>query len=467
VPRRNAVALAVCLAAAFTTLIDQASLNTAIPALRDELGASPATLQWIIAGYSLTFGLAMVPAGRLGDAHGRKWLFVGGMSLFTVAGIVAGTAGEAWVVAVARLVQGAGAGIVNPQVYGIFQDLFAGRERARALSAYATVGGVASVLGPLAGGAVLGAVGDDLGWRLVLLLNVPFGLITVPLAIRFLPDGPRPGDARRTTLDLPGLTLLGAVTLCLLLPFVLPAGQGLPTVAWPLIAVAALGALAWWERRYARSGRTPVLMPELMRSRGFSLGTLSAMFQFGASLSANLVLVLHLQDSLGWTPLQAAVPLIPAALGFAAASSQSWRLVARFGRAGVVGALAGAVLTTGATILVVHTVPQSGLVLALSLTQLASGAATGAMMSPNQALTLAHAPAGAAGLAGACLQVSQRISATLSMAAVTGIMVAGSEVTGALTICLAMMVAAAACSALDLRSPRAAAGTPDPVPVGR
>ena len=464
-PRRNAVALAVCLAAAFTTLVDQASLNTAIPALRNELGASPATLQWIIAGYSLTFGLAMVPAGRLGDTHGRKWLFVGGMALFTVAGIVAGTAGEAWVVAVARLVQGAGAGIVNPQVYGIFQDLFAGRERARALSAYATVGGVASVLGPLAGGAVLGAVGDGLGWRLVLLLNVPFGLLTIPLAIRFLPGGPRRGATRRTTLDLPGLALLGAVTLCLLLPFVLPGGQGPPTVVWPLAAVAALGALAWWERRYARSGRTPVLMPELLRSRGFSLGTSSAMFQFGASLSANLVLVLHLQDTLGWTPLQAALPLIPAALGFAAASSQSWRLVARFGRSGVVGALVAAVLAIGATILVVHTVPESGLVLALSLTQLASGVATGAMMSPNQALTLAHAPAGAAGLAGAFLQVSQRISATLSMAAVTGIMVAGSGVTGALTICLVMMVAAAACSALDLRGSRPAADSREPVPA--
>ncbi|GAA4936153.1 MFS transporter [Actinoplanes utahensis] len=488
-PRRNAVALAVCLAAAFTTLIDQASLNTAIPALRDELGAGPATLQWIIAGYSLTFGLAMVPAGRLGDAHGRKWLFVGGMSLFTGASLVAGTAGEAWVVAVARLVQGAGAGIVNPQVYGIFQDLFTGRERARALGAYATVGGVAAVLGPLAGGAALGAAGADLGWRLVLLMNVPFGLITVPLAMRFLPGRAQPAGARRTTLDLPGLALLGTVTLCLLLPFVLPGsegppgggqpdgegqpggglpdGLGPPIAVWPAVAVVALGALIWWERRYARSGRTPVLMPELVRSRGFSLGTLSAMFQFGSSLSANLVLVLYLQDGLGWTPLQAALPLIPGAIGFAAASSQSWRLVARFGRAGVVGALAGAVLATAATIVVVHTVPATGLVLALSLTQLASGAATGAMMSPNQALTLAHAPAGAAGLAGAFLQVSQRISATLSMAAVTGIMVAGSGVTGALTICLVMMVAAVGCSALDLRSPRPVAGTVDTVPAGR
>jgi MFS family permease len=455
VPRRNTLVLTVCLAAAFTTLVDQASLNTAIPALRESLGAGPATIQWIVAGYSLTFGLVMVPAGRLGDAHGRKWLFVGGIALFTVAAVVAGTASQPWVVAVARLVQGAGAGIVNPQVYGIIQDLFSGRERARALGAYATAAGIASVLGPLVGGAVLGAVGDPGGWRVVLLLTVPFGLLTVPMAMRFLPSG-RPAGARRTTLDLPGLALLGAVTLCLLLPFVLPSGQGLPTVAWPAIAVVALVALAWWERRYARSGRTPVLMPELLGSRGFSLGTLTAMFQFGASLSTVLVLVLHLQDGLGWSPLAAASTTVFGAVGFAVAASQSHRLLARFGRAGVVGALIGSVVSIAATIVVLHTVPEPGIGIALSATQFLSGFGGGLMMSPNQALTLAHSPAGAAGLAGAFLQVSQRISATLATAAVTGLMAASQQVTAALTICLAMMAASAACAALDLRTPRTA-----------
>ena len=452
-PRRNTVVLAVCLAAAFTTLVDQASLNTAVPALRESLGAGPATLQWILAGYSLTFGLAMVPAGRLGDAHGRKWLFVGGIVLFTAAAVVAGTATEPEAVAVARLVQGAGAGIVNPQVYGIIQDLFTGRDRARALGAYATVGGIAGVFGPLVGGTVLGAVGAESGWRVVLLLTVPFGLLTVPLAVFCLPGG-RPAAGRRTTLDLAGLTLLGVVTLSLLLPFVLPAGEGLPPAAWPLIAVPALATLAWWERRYARSGRTPVLMPELLRSRGFGLGTLTAMFQFGASLSTVLVLVLHLQDDLGWSPLSAALTTIPGAVGFAVASSQSWRLLARFGRAGVVGALAGSSSAIAATIVVVHTVPEPALGIALSMTQFVTGFSTGLMMSPNQALTLLHAPAGAAGLAGAFLQLSQRISATLATAAVTGIMVVHQGVTGALVICLGMMTASTVCAALDVRIPR-------------
>ncbi|WP_436531348.1 MFS transporter [Actinoplanes sp. HUAS TT8] len=449
---RSGLPLLVCLCAAFTTLLDQSSLNTAIPALRGSLGAGPATLQWIIAGYSLTFGLALVPAGRLGDAHGRRLLFAGGVALFTVAAIVAGTADEPWVVAVARLAQGAGAGTVNPQVYGIIQDLYTGPARARALGAYATVGGIAGIIGPSLGGLVLNAAGPDPGWRLVLLFNVPFGLVTVPLALRLLPSG-RPPATRRTTLDLPGLTLLGLVTLGLLLPFVLPAGEGPPPYAWILAAAGILAALAAWEVHYARSGRTPVLIPALLTDRGFSLGTLTAMFQFGASLSTTLVLVLYLQDGLGWSPLHTALTTLPSAFGFAASSSQSWRLV---NRPSVTAALAGSSLAIAATIGVLHTTSGPALGIGLTLTQLAMGIGGGLVISPNQALTLARAPAGTAGLAGAFLQVSQRISATLATAAVTGILVATTTTgpaaaSAGLLICLAMMLLSTIFAALDIR----------------
>ncbi|WP_433222597.1 MFS transporter [Dactylosporangium sp. CS-047395] len=174
--------LLVCLGAGFTTLLDQSVLTIVVPALRESLGAGPAALQWIVAGYSLSFGLALVPAGRLGDMLGRRGLFVGGLALFAAGAVVAGTASAAWLVAAARLAQGIGAGTVNPQIIGLFQDLFTGRERARALAAYATVGGLAATLGPPVGGLVLELTGPDLGWRLVLLLNLPFALVMIPLA---------------------------------------------------------------------------------------------------------------------------------------------------------------------------------------------------------------------------------------------------------------------------------------------
>ncbi|WP_179855604.1 MFS transporter [Paractinoplanes atraurantiacus] len=421
---------ALCLAAAFTTLLDQSSLNTAVPALRDSLGAGAGSVQWIIAGYSLTFGLALVPAGRLGDAHGRKWLFIGGITLFCLAAILAGTAQEAWVVAVARLLQGVGAGTVNPQVLGIFQEMFTGRERTRALGAYALVGGIAGVIGPLVGGVLI----DTAGWRYVLLLNVPFGLITIPLAIRYFPQS---AGINRTTLDLPGLTLLGAATLSVLLPFTVP-GTG-----WLLATTPALIAgLIIWERRYRG---TPILLPALIRERGFRNGTLIAMFQFGSSLASSLAITLYLQEGLGWSPLHAALTVLPSALGFAVFSAVGWRILGRYGRRSVQWALVVAFVTIVATALIVQFVPEAHLGLALAVTQLVNGAAGGVIISPNQALTLAYAPLEAAGLAAALLQQAQRVAATIGTAAVTGVVLASlgrDSLTYGLAICAAMLAAA-------------------------
>ncbi|WP_238015847.1 MFS transporter [Dactylosporangium sp. AC04546] len=404
-----------CLAAGFTTLLDQSVLNVAMPALRGSLHAGDAALQWIMAGYSLTFGLALVPAGRLGDMYGRRALFAGGLTVFAVCGIVAALASDAWAVAAARLVQGAGAGVVNPQIIGLFQDLFTGTGRARALGAYAVVGGVAASVGPPVGGVILHLAGDDPGWRLVLLLNLPFAIATVPLALKLLPkDVP---DRRRTQLDLPGLLLLAAATLAVLLPLVGVSGGWW----WAAAAAAGVAALVAWERRYTARGRTALLLPALTRSRGFVLGTLVAMCYFGAALALNLVIALFLQDGLGLSPLAAAALSLPGAVGFAASSTASHRLVSRYGRHGVSAALAVAAVSVAAAAAATMLLPVGGVVVALGVSQLVTGAAGGLINAPNQALTLTHAPPGAGGLSAAMLQLSQRLAASVSIAAVTGI----------------------------------------------
>ena len=153
-----------------------------------------------------------------------------------MAELVGGTATEAWVVALTRPLQGVGAGTVNPRIPGIFQELFRGRERARAPAA--TVGSITGVIGPLVGGTVIGAAGEQHGWRWVLLLNLPFGLITVPPAGKWLPATARRAGPR-ATLDLVGLGLLATVTVGLPAPFVLPDGGP----DWLLVAAAVLLAL--------------------------------------------------------------------------------------------------------------------------------------------------------------------------------------------------------------------------------
>ncbi|MFB8236571.1 MFS transporter [Kitasatospora purpeofusca] len=410
--------LLVCVAGGFTTLIDQSVLNTAIPALRESLHAQPAHLQWIVAGYSLAFGLALIPGGRLGDVRGRKWFFVGGLALFTVVSLLSATATEPWVLVAARLLQGAGAGLVNSQMIGTLQDVFQGQLRARALGMYAVTGGLAFALGPPIGGAVLAAVGPEQGWRLTFLLNVPFGLATLLLAVRHLPR-PRP-SARHADLDLVGLLLVAALTLALMLPFVQPPGWA-GWLGFAAAAAALLGALARWQHRYARRGGHPLIHPALTRSAPYALGTAVAMAQFGSSLAAGLVLTMFLQDGLGLSPMGAALVALPSAVAMGFASAFAWRVVQRFGRRTVTAGMAGSALVMLAGGLVASWAPTGPLPWLLALLQLLGGASVGLMAASNQAFVLRHAPAEAAGVSGAILQMAQRIAAAVSVSALSGV----------------------------------------------
>ncbi|WP_433293625.1 hypothetical protein ACQP2F_31085 [Actinoplanes sp. CA-030573] len=251
--------------------------------------------------------------------------------------------------------------------------------------------------------------------------------------------------ARRTTLDLPGLALLAAAIGCLMLPFTLPGGQGPPRAMWLAVAAALVVLLVAAEGRYHRRGGTPILLPALLGSRGYRNGTVIAMLQFGANLSASLALTLYLQIGLGWSALHAALTMLPSAFAFAAVSSVGWRVVGRYGRAGVLWALVASLAAVIAAAAVVTWVPPGRLGLALTLTQLALGAANGLIIAPNQALTLGHAPPGSAGLAAAFLQLAQRVSATVGMAAVAGVALAAGSgpVTHGLAVGAAMLAAAA------------------------
>ncbi|MEV7188915.1 MFS transporter [Kitasatospora sp. NPDC093102] len=414
--------LLVCVAGGFTTLLDQSVLNTSIPALRETLHAGPADLQWIVAGYSLAFGLALIPGGRLGDVKGRKWFFVTGLALFTLVSLVSATATEPGVLVAARLLQGAGAGLVNSQMIGTLQDVFDGQLRARALGMYAVTGGLAFALGPPIGGAVLALAGPEHGWRLTFLLNVPFGLATVALAARHLPK-PRP-SSRNADLDILGLLLVGALTLALMLPFVRPPGW----TGWLAFAAAALlllGALAGWQRRSARTGGHPLIHPALTRSAPYALGTATAMAQFGSSLAASLVLTMFLQDGLGLSPMGAALVALPSAVAMGVASALAWRVVQRYGRRTVTAGMIGSALAILLSGLLAHWASVTALPWLLALLQLLGGASVGLMGSTNQAYVLRHAPAEAAGVSGAILQMAQRIAAAVAVSALSGVYLRG------------------------------------------
>ena len=188
-----------CCSALFMTLLDVSITNVALPSISDSTGAGPSQLQWIVSGYTLSFGLVPVLAGRLGDDHGRRLMFQVGVAGFAVTSAISGLAPTAELLIAARVFQGIFGGLINPQVSGLIQQMFRGEERGRAFGALGTTVGLGTALGPLAGGALIALGGPDLGWRLVFFVNVPVGIAVILLGRRYLPRTPagRAAPARR------------------------------------------------------------------------------------------------------------------------------------------------------------------------------------------------------------------------------------------------------------------------------
>ena len=190
----------VCVAVAAITILDLTKVNVALPSIGSVLDADSTQLQLIVSGFVLTFGLALVPAGRLGDQRSRRVLFVVGLSLYTLTSIMCALAPTAEVLLIGRLLQGVAAGIQMPQVLGMAQELFQGKERGRAFGLFGATIGVATAFGPTLGGLLIALGGHTDGWRLIFWINVPLCLIAIALVLWLLPKT-RTRSARRVELD--------------------------------------------------------------------------------------------------------------------------------------------------------------------------------------------------------------------------------------------------------------------------
>jgi MFS family permease len=442
--RARRLALAVCLAAGFTTLLDSSILNLAVPSLTRSLHASAEQVQWLLSGYSLTFGLALVPAGRAGDLRGRRALFLGGVGLFAAGSIISALSPTADVVVSAQLLQGVGGGMISSQVLGTIQDMFDGPGRARAMSAYGVASGLAGLTGPLLGALLATVLPPGIGWRAVMAASTPLAAATLLLGARHLPrdtaaaaasragggsgvldrsapgsDGPVPARIR---VDAPGLVLLTIATIALVLPFVQPGLARVESVGLVGGAAAALAAFAIWERLGGRADPAAVILPPVLaRAPGFVSGTLVSTFWFGAALAQSAVVTLYLLETLHVPPLLVAAVGLPSSAAGALTASVSWRLVARFGTGVISVALALQVLITGTLAVVLPHVAANGAIPLLMAVNCVSGMASGCTDSQNRACTLQHSPDGSRGVAAGFLQLAQRLSATVCLAAATGV----------------------------------------------
>jgi EmrB/QacA subfamily drug resistance transporter len=411
-------AISVALVAGFMTLLDVSIVNVALPSIRDELHLSSGELQWVLSGYALTFGLLLVPAGRFGDARGRRDVFIAGVVVFTLASAACGFAPSALWLIVARLLQGAAAGVVNPQVSGLIQQLFEPSERGRPFGLLGATIGISTAIGPLLGGLLIALMGPAQGWRWIFFINVPIGVAAVILARLWIPVAPSSSESRRSTLDPVGVALLGVGVVVLLLPLV-QEREWHGAVKWLLIpvAVAILAGFVAWERRFGRD-RTPVIDLSLFRVRSYGLGALIGLFYFAGFTTIFFIYTLYLQSGLHYSALEAGLAITPFAVGSALGSAVGGRVVTRFGRPLVAGGLVAVAVGLIATDLALRAVPGSGAGWAAALPLLLAGLGSGFVISPNQALTLSEVPVARAGSAGAVLQTGQRIGTAVGIAAV-------------------------------------------------
>lgn len=415
-PRRWRV-LAVSLVVGFMSLLDVTIVNVAVPSIRAGLETSTATIQWVVSGYALAFGMTLVAGGRLGDAHGRRRMMTIGLIGFVVSSAAVGLAPNAAWIVVARLVQGASAGLLTPQNSGLIQQLFRGPERGRAFGMFGFTVAVASAAGPLIGGALIALLGEENGWRSLFLINVPIGLVALVLIRRLVPDNDVGAEAEKDPrVDLVGALLLGLAVLSVLYPLIsLEGGAGLP-----LVGLLAFPALAWafvrWERQTVRRERPPLLDVSLLRGLpGYANGLLVGTLYFTGFTGIFLVLSVHLQEGEGFSPLGAALLMTPFAVGAATTSPLAGRLVARIGRRVTLVAL-GVMISGTALAAVLVTQPSDRLWWTLAPAMLLAGIGGGGVISPNFTLTLSEVPPQMGGAAGGALQTGQRIGSALGAA---------------------------------------------------
>ena len=345
-------ALGVCLVAGFMTLLDVSIVNVALPSIKTGLQAPENALQWIVSGYALALGLLLVPSGRLGDARGRRTVFMTGVTVFVLASAACGAAPSATVLVLSRVVQGFAGALITPQISGFIQTLFQGEERGKAFGFFGTVVGISTAIGPLLGGALIALFGAHSGWRAVFFVNLPVGAATLMLARRYLPaPPPRVKDAPRTALDPLGVALLGLAVVCVLVPFIEQRTWHSP-LRPALFPIAALLIVAWvlHERRYGRE-QEPVVSLDLFAIRSYVLGAGVGLLYFAGFTGTFFILTQYLQTGLHYTALQAGLSVTPFAIGGALTSSLGSRQVLRRGRklvaAGLATVVCGLLLVLG------------------------------------------------------------------------------------------------------------------------
>lgn len=329
--RAASLALFAVLFASFMDLLDVTIVTVAAPTLAADLHASQSEVQWVLAAYTLALGSGLITGGRVGDSYGRRKVFLASLGCFAAASAACALAPSPGFLITVRALQGLAGGFMVPQVFGIIRSSFEPAAMAKAFGAYGAVQGLASVAGPLLGGALIDADLGGLGWRTIFWINIPVALIALALGARFLPESHAPARSR---LDVFGAVWAAGGVFLLLLPLVQGPQWGWPFWGWVLLALGALSLVGFfaYEKGLVGRGGEPILDPALMRVRAFTAGLAASVLFFGALASFFLVLSIYLQTGTGRSAWDTGLVILPYAIGSMLTSGAGVALAAKAGR---------------------------------------------------------------------------------------------------------------------------------------
>jgi MFS family permease len=276
-PRRWFV-LAIVVAAQFMFTVDAIIVNVALPTIADDLHASAAQIEAVIAIYLIGFATLVITGGRLGDIYGTRATFLAGVAGFTLTSLWCALARSGSELIVARLAQGAATALMVPQVLATIHVLFADYARGRAFAIYGIVLGLGGALGFTLGGVLVTMDPVGVGWRGVFFVNVPIGAVIIVAAWWMMPQAPRRAG---TKLDIPGALVLFVGLLCLIGPLLFGRDVGWAPWIWLAMAagVAVIAGFVWLERKVEASGGMPLIDLHLLADHAFMRG-LCAVFAF-------------------------------------------------------------------------------------------------------------------------------------------------------------------------------------------
>ncbi|WP_368525651.1 MFS transporter [Enterobacter asburiae] len=310
-------------------MIDTSITNVALDAITHSLHATATELELIVALYGVAFAVCLALGSKLGDNFGRRRLFMWGVASFGLASLLCGMAGNIEQLLAARIVQGAGAALIVPQILATLHVTLKGTAHAKAISLFGGIGGIAFIVGQMGGGWLVSADIAGLGWRNAFFINVPICLVVLALSRRFVPETRRETPSR---IDWTGTLLLAIILCCLLFPMALgPQWHW----SWPLkVMLLAILPLGWLTalnaRKKERENAHPLIPPRLLQLRSVRFGILIAMLFFSVWSGFMFCMALTMQTGLGMAPWQSGNSFIALGVTYFISAWFAPRLIARY-----------------------------------------------------------------------------------------------------------------------------------------